>query len=233
MYFRTRYRKYMARAQFKAGCFTILLFGGGIWFFLGKPGFNEIKGYLPDLSKTKSQSTITKKRTSSKSAVSAGQVIDSYKGVNVHYNGAVSNVSGRNVTKDGYNLGLKYQCVEFAKRYYYERHGHKMPDSYGHARDFFDGRVPDGALNKTRGMLQYRNGGARKPLPEDLMVIGPLPENGYGHLMIVTASSQSEVSFIQQNPGRGNSSRGTYQLIQKNGGWYVDGKGIVGWLRMP
>ncbi|MFA0963395.1 hypothetical protein AB9P05_16445 [Roseivirga sp. BDSF3-8] len=47
-------------------------------------------------------------------------------------------VSGRNLTPDGYNLGLKYQCGEFMKRYYYLHLNHKMPDSYGHARDFFN-----------------------------------------------------------------------------------------------
>ncbi|WP_413044376.1 hypothetical protein [Pseudomonas sp. YJ42] len=62
---------------------------------------------------------------------------------------------GRNLTQDGYNLGLRYQCVEFVKRYYFERHGHRMPDSYGHAKDFFDPQVGDGALNARRGLLQF------------------------------------------------------------------------------
>lgn len=66
-----------------------------------------------------------------------GMVVDEFNGVKVYYNGSISNVSGRNVAKDGYSLGLKYQCVEFIKRYYYERFNHKMPDSYGHAKDFF------------------------------------------------------------------------------------------------
>jgi hypothetical protein len=47
---------------------------------------------------------------------SVGQKIDSLNGVYVFYNGKVSNVSGRNKAPDGYNLGLKYQCVEFVKR---------------------------------------------------------------------------------------------------------------------
>ena len=54
-----------------------------------------------------------------------GQKIDSLNGVYVFYNGNVSHVMGRNTTKDGYNLGLKYQCVEFVKRYYYEYFNHK------------------------------------------------------------------------------------------------------------
>lgn len=67
-----------------------------------------------------------------------GQKLDSLNGVYVYYNGGVNNITERNKTADGYNLGLKYQCVEFVKRYYYERFNHKMPDAYGHAKDFFD-----------------------------------------------------------------------------------------------
>ncbi|SUD83261.1 Uncharacterised protein [Stutzerimonas stutzeri] len=55
---------------------------------------------------------------------------------------------GGNLSKDGYNLGLRYQCVEFVKRYYFERHGHRMPDTYGHAKSFFDPSLGDGALNE-------------------------------------------------------------------------------------
>src|SRR5690554_6276683 len=67
---------------------------------------------------------------------SIGQRIDSLNDVFVYYNGGVDHVSERNTTTDGYNIGLKYQCVEFVKRYYYEHLNHKMPDSYGHAKDF-------------------------------------------------------------------------------------------------
>lgn len=50
--------------------------------------------------------------------------------------------------RDGYNVGLRYQCVEFVKRYYsLEHYAHRMPNSYGHAKDLFDPRVEDGAMN--------------------------------------------------------------------------------------
>src|ERR1035438_10622271 len=50
-----------------------------------------------------------------------GQEIDRLNSVAVFYNGGVSHTSGRHSAPDGYKLGLKYQCVEFVKRYYYER----------------------------------------------------------------------------------------------------------------
>ena len=61
----------------------------------------------------------------------------------------MNNVSGRNVTVDGYNLGLKYQCVEFVKRYYYKHYRHKMPNSYGNAKDFFIAQISDGRPPKS------------------------------------------------------------------------------------
>lgn len=75
-----------------------------------------------------------------------GQKLDSLNGVIVYYNGGVSNVSERNLTKENYNLGLKYQCVEFVKRYYFEKLKHQMPDSYGNAKDFYDKDIEDGKL---------------------------------------------------------------------------------------
>ena len=42
-----------------------------------------------------------------------GQKLDSLNGVYVFYNGGVAHTGERNLGADGYNIGLKYQCVEF------------------------------------------------------------------------------------------------------------------------
>ncbi len=208
----------------------VLIFGGISWYLFGG------KISLPDLSGLtdifKSERVAKNKNSKSNPSTKAGKVIDSYKGVKVYYNGRVTNVSGRNVTKDGYNLGLKYQCVEFAKRFYYEAYGHKMPDSYGHARDFFDGSLPDGAYNKARGMKQYRNGSSEKPRANDLVIIGPSSSNPFGHLFILTGTTHDGVKFIQQNPGSRNPARGIYPLELRNGRWYIGEDNVVGWLRL-
>ena len=102
-----------------------------------------------------------------------GEVIDSLDGVYVYYNGGTGNGSGRNTSSDGYNIGLKYQCVEFVKRYYYEHYKHKMPDSYGHAKDFFDSSIADGRLSKRRNLIQYTNPRSSITQTGDLLVYGP------------------------------------------------------------
>ncbi|THH35615.1 CHAP domain-containing protein [Neolewinella litorea] len=160
-----------------------------------------------------------------------GQEIDQLNGVGVYYNGAVGTVTGRNTTPDGYNLGLKYQCVEFVKRYYYEHLDHRMPDSYGHARDFFDPAVADGSPNKRRNLTQYTNPSRRQPQVDDLLVFAGTAFNKYGHVAIVSAVADDEIEIIQQNPGPLGNSRETYSLNHANGTWSIGNDRIVGWLR--
>lgn len=161
-----------------------------------------------------------------------GQRIDSLNGVFVYYNGKVSNVTGRNTTVDGYNLGLKYQCVEFVKRYYYEHLKHKMPDSYGDAKTFFDKSLKDGSKNSARALTQYTNSSRSKPKVDDLLIFDETTYNQYGHVAIISKVSPNKIEIIQQNPPEthGNSKE-TILLNRKDGKWEIENKQILGWLR--
>ncbi len=163
--------------------------------------------------------------------ISVGQKIDSLNGVFVYYNGNVSTVIGRNTTPDGYNLGLKYQCVEFVKRYYYEYLQHKMPDSYGHAKDFFDKSLSDNQKSKKRNLTQYTNPSRTKPKISDLLIFDKTTFNQYGHVAIISNVTEKEIEIIQQNPGKSSKSRATYPLENINGKWEIKSKYILGWLR--
>ena len=160
-----------------------------------------------------------------------GQPLDSLNGVKVYYNGGVDHVLERNVTKDNYNLGLKYQCVEFVKRYYYEHLKHKMPDAYGHAKDFFDSEVKDGELNSKRNLIQYTNPSKSKPQVGDLVIFSGSVLNRFGHVAIISKVSEDEVEIIQQNPGPFSSSRENFTLETNNGNYKIDYKRLLGWLR--
>lgn len=160
-------------------------------------------------------------------ALRPGAPLDSLHGVIVYHNGSMSNVSGRNVV-DGYNVGLRYQCVEFVKRYYLEHYGHRMPNSYGHAKDLFNPAVKDGELNSDRGLRQYTNPSAEAPEVGDLVVFDGWRGNPYGHVAIVSAVEHGEVEVVQQNTG---STRATYDLDLVDGRWRVDERRILGWLR--
>lgn len=159
-----------------------------------------------------------------------GEPIDTLNNVIVYYNGSTRNVLERNTTKDGYNLGLKYQCVEFVKRYYYEVYDHKMPDSYGHAVSFFDKYLRDGSMNSRRELIQYKNPG-KKPQIGDLIVMDKTLWNRYGHVAIVSEVTGNDIEITQQNPGPYAESRVRIPVYQTNGGaWFVDHKRVLGWL---
>jgi surface antigen len=159
-----------------------------------------------------------------------GQPLDSLNGVKVYYNGGVDNVVERNVTKDNYNLGLKYQCVEFVKRYYYEHYNHKMPDAYGHAKDFFDSKIKDGDLNPNRGLIQYTNPSKANPEIGDLVIFSGSVLNRFGHVAIISKVSENEIEIIQQNPGPFGSSREVF-AVKNQGKYKNESSRLLGWLR--
>lgn len=159
-----------------------------------------------------------------------GDKVDSLNGVYVYFNNNVGNVTGRNLAADGYNLGLKYQCVEFVKRYYYEHLDHKMPDSYGHAKDFYVKGLADGSYVKSRNLNQYSNPSDSKPKVNDLVVYDATTFNKYGHVAIVSKVSDSEIEIIQQNPGSMGPSRETYSLTKIDGKWKIGKEKVLGWL---
>lgn len=160
-----------------------------------------------------------------------GTPLDSLNGVFVYYNGGVAHVEGRNTTQDGYNLGLKYQCVEFVKRYYYQHLNHKMPNSYGNAKDFFDKNVPDGQINKARNLQQFSNPSHIKPKVNDLVVFEGTLLNQYGHVAIISRVDDHEIEIIQQNPGRLGQSREIFKLNKQAGKWEINHRHLLGWLR--
>lgn len=160
-----------------------------------------------------------------------GMPIDSFNGVFVYYNGETTNVWGRNSAPDGYNLGLKYQCVEFTKRYYYYYLNHKMPDSYGNARDFFDPQVADGDMNMARDLRQYTNPAGTRPEISDLVVFEGTSTNPYGHVAIISKVESAKIEIIQQNSGPYGKSRVEYNLYYQDGKWKIDSQRIMGWLR--
>lgn len=160
-----------------------------------------------------------------------GEIVDTFNNVNVYYNGGVGHVEGRNLTADGYNLGLKYQCVEFIKRYYYERFNHKMPDSYGHAKSFFNPKITSGKLSPKRGLLQFSNGSTTQPQVEDIIVFDGTLTNPYGHVAIISKVNNQSIEIVQQNPGPFSDSRVTIPLTNKDGYWTIEQNTVLGFLR--
>lgn len=159
-----------------------------------------------------------------------GESIDQLEGVEVYFNGSISHVENRNVAPDGYNLGLRWQCVEFVKRFYFEFFKHEMPNSYGHAKDFFDQKVKDGKVNKSRNLLQFSNPSNFKPQKYDIVIFGKTSSNAFGHVAIVSAVEDHQIEIIQQNMGYFGSSREQIKLVFENNQWEINHPKILGRL---
>lgn len=158
-----------------------------------------------------------------------GDTLDVFNDVYVIYNESMNNTSGRHLTSDGYNLGLKWQCVEFVKRYYHDYLDHKMPNTYGHAKDFFNPSIADGKLNRDRNLLQYTNSSKSKPKVNDLIVFKGNIFNSYGHVAIISEVGEDYIEIVQQNVGK--TSREKIDLETKDSKWIIDDSSVLGWLR--
>ena len=220
------------RSKFIAIIFTAAIVGTALGYVLGfpknLPSFQEMKEWL---SKDEIKETKTKRTPSVKSSGKVGRVIDTFNGVVIYYNGKVANIQGRSVTSDGYNLGLRYQCVEFVKRYYYEYYDHKMPDSYGNAKDFYSYAIEDGQINPARNLRQFSNPSKSRPKIGDLLVFGPTPFNKFGHVGIISKLDKGRIQIAQQNPGSNNPSRQWFNLEKRGDQHYINHQYVLGWLR--
>jgi hypothetical protein len=151
-----------------------------------------------------------------------GDSIDELEDVEIFYNNSIRHIENQNITKDGYNLGLRWQCVEFVN--------HKMPDSYGHAKDFFDKNIEDGKLNKTRNLIQYSNPSLAKPQKYDILIFGKTNSNTFGHVAIISEVSDDELEIIQQNMVFFGNSREKMKLIFEEEKWGIKNPKIHGRL---
>ncbi len=224
------------RSKFIALIITAIIFGGAFGYIFGipekLPSYNEVKDWFAeDDNKAVKKAIKQNKTTSVKSSGKVGRVIDSFNGVDIYYNGRVANIQGRNVTADGYNLGLKYQCVEFVKRYYYEYYNHKMPDSYGNAKDFYSYAIEDGQINPARDLRQFSNPSISRPKIGDLLIFGPTPFNKFGHVGIISKVERNRIQIAQQNPGSKNPSRQSFDLEKRGNNNYINHQYVLGWLR--
>jgi surface antigen len=161
---------------------------------------------------------------------SYGDKLDSLNGVVVYHNDKKKHDEDRNLASDGYNIGVKYQCVEFAKRYYYEYYHHEMPDPYGDARHFYDKSLKDHQFNRRRNLMQYSNPSSYKPNVGDLIILDSTKGNPFGHVAIISKVSEKKIEVIQQNVGP-KHTRANFDLKHKKGLYHIQNKRVLGWLR--
>lgn len=140
-----------------------------------------------------------------------GDILGSYKGVNVYYNGPAGNPR------------FPYQCVELIKRFFKERYKIDTSKWYGNAGQYF-------GTAKAKGLTPSPNGGSEPPSEDDILAFGG---TYYGHVAIVTGVDDHYVYFVQQNA---YPWRDKLPIVNNGGKFTVKNYGslhVQGWLRLP
>lgn len=150
-----------------------------------------------------------------------GDVVGSFNGITAYSNGSTNYASWVYST-----VGMKWQCVEYVNRYYYQKLAHKNLIMTGNANSYY-GTAASKDLNA------YPNGGGTAPAVGDMLV-----SNGgaFGHIAIIREVGANYVKVIQQNWANAaadnsvqinmNVVNGTYQMAGFSANYPVQG-----WLR--
>ncbi|MFQ5578983.1 MAG: CHAP domain-containing protein [Nitrospiria bacterium] len=126
--------------------------------------------------------------------------------------------------------GLKYQCVEYVRRFYHLVKGIET-------RGGMPGRGWDGNANTyfksagEMGLEAMENGGPTPPLPDDII---SFTGGAHGHVAIITAVTNNHIEFIEQNFSLSGRGRVAYNpLTHHVAGRHVQGAtlSVEGWLR--
>lgn len=161
--------------------------------------------------------------------VAYGTQVGSYAGIPAYSNGTVAYNSGTNNYIDGNYIGLKWQCVEYVRRYYYLVKGMNLAAAHtGNANTFY-------ANASTMGLSAYANGGSTPPQEGDLLTSAG---GSYGHVAIVRSVSGSQVCAIEQNFANTTSDNNHCMTLTSSGGAYAlsgfnGSYSVQGWLRRP
>ncbi len=118
--------------------------------------------------------------------------------------------------------GIKYECVEFVRRWYAHVFEHTFED-IKNAVDIFTLRYSTSMkTNKAHPFVRFLNDGQELPEIGDILVWQGVP----GHVAIVSHVSFSSVTVAEQN----YSETGYYTLSVVNN--QILDKNILGWMRL-
>lgn len=164
-------------------------------------------------------------------AVLAAQPFGVYLGqvnqVAAYSNGSVNTNSNTNNFVNGIKTGLKWQCVEYVRRYFLSVFNTDLASKYlGNANTWYTNAA-------TMGLEQYPNGGTTPPQVGDILCsTGP---SSSGHIAIIKRITGNKIFTAQQNFNNDSTDLDKpLTLTVSNGTYTVSGyAGIQGWLHKP
>jgi surface antigen len=158
-----------------------------------------------------------------------GTVLGDFNGVTVYSNGSASTVSNQSHYLDGKYMGMKWQCVEYIRRYYYRKFGINLGDKHRDDAKTFWSNAYKMQLDR------FSNGGTIAPKVGDIAV----SDSGtYGHVAIVRSVSDNQMCVAQQNVYQTESDVDACTTLSISNGKYTVGNfsnttlPITGWLRL-
>ena len=167
-----------------------------------------------------------------------GSLLGSYQGVNSFSNGHDHFYSRQQNYYNGLYTGIKYQCVEYARRWLQQSKGlnfHNVP----HAADLWKLRYFERIVdNKLVHLTTIENGNEFPPIEDSLLIWPRSSHNPYGHIAIITHVNLEQL-FIRiaeqnlcNNYWSGNYSREL--KLEKNNGkyWIQDKDEPLGWIKI-
>jgi glutathionylspermidine amidase/synthetase len=124
--------------------------------------------------------------------------------------------------------GLKWQCVELARRYLILQYGISFP-SVTNAYELFDlSTMFDVDTNQSVSCSSYKNSTFKRPNVGSLLIWDKNYDlNGTGHVAVITNVFDHSVQIIEQN---NSTSCRTIPLVYSNGRFTIDEPHILGWI---
>jgi len=129
---------------------------------------------------------------------------------------------------NGIYTGIKYQCVELARRYYLIKYG-VLFQSIDSANDIFGLHTLTHFLT---GQMMFWDthlniATSQRPVPGSLLIWAPVePFAQTGHVAVVVNVTKNYIYIIEQNNGQGRR-----KLPVRNG--IIVSKGLIGWKMPP
>ena len=153
-------------------------------------------------------------------ALAYGTQVGTFNGVIAYSNGTTGTVGASGT------YGLKYQCVEYANRYYVLVYGHKNLKGTGNANTYF-------STAAAKGLKAYANCGTTAPKVGDMITS---TGGSYGHIAIIREVGTNYIKVIHQNWSNTTTDNSKTLTMTTTGGKYCVAAfsasyPVQGWMR--
>lgn len=142
-----------------------------------------------------------------------------------------------NIGQQAHKTGMKWQCVEYARRWYIKQLGYTFA-SIDHAYEIWDlEHASKLASETTLKWIKFPNGNTTgKPRVNDLLIYNK-QQGIHGHVSVIVKVSNDEVYIAEQNYTNSLWEEDSYArkipLVHHQNGYYsLKDLGVIGWMRL-